>query len=249
MKSNMKSCNVENYEFLIYDLDKDIKVGFSTAKNQLNFNKNINEGKSNLNNLKKWFQVDEVVYLNQVHGIKVYPYDGQGFMVNSDGDGIVTKEKNVAIGVFTADCVPIILVDTKNKIIAALHSGWKGTLNNIASQGIKVMKDTYGADENYIKAFIGPHNKSCCYEVSEELIDTFKNCDLFKNQEISFGRNLDLQKCVEIQLINEGIKNNNIVCLNLCTHCSNDKKLYSYRKKEESQGRLFSFIFIHEQRE
>ena len=91
-----------------------------------------------------------------------------------DGDGIVTKEKNVAIGVFTADCVPIVLVDTKNKIIDALHSGWKGTLNNIASQGVKVMKETYGADENYIKAFIGPHNKSCCYEVSEELIDTFK---------------------------------------------------------------------------
>lgn len=249
MKNNMKSYKVENCEFLTYDLDKGIKIGFSTAKNNLNFNKNLSEGKLNLNKLKKWFQVDEVIYLNQVHGTKVYSYNGRVSIIDSEGDGIVTRENNVAIGVFTADCVPIILVDVKNKIIAALHSGWKGTLNNIVSQGIKVMKETYGAEENYIKAFIGPHNKSCCYEVSEELIDTFKECDLFKSHEISFGRYLDLQKCVEIQLVNEGIKNNNIVCLNLCTYCSNDKKLYSYRKKEESHGRLFSFIFTHELKE
>jgi YfiH family protein len=244
----MESYEIENYEFLTYDIDNGIEVGFSTAKNNLNFNKNLIQGRANLNNLKKWFQVNEIVYLNQVHGTKVYCYDGDVPIVDSDGDGIVTKEKNVAIGVFTADCVPIILVDIKNKVIAALHSGWKGTLNNITSQGIKVMKENYDCDENYIKAFIGPHNKRCCYEVSKELIYTFKNCDLFKNQEINFGRNLDLQRCVEIQLINAGIKNSNIVCLNLCTHCSN-KKLYSYRKKEESHGRLFSFIFIHELKE
>ena len=246
--SNMKSSNIENYEFLTYDLG-DITIGFSTAKYDLNFNKALDEGKSNLNNLKKWFGVNDVVYLNQVHGTKVYSYDENVSIVNYNGDGIVTKEKNVAVGVFTADCVPIVLVDTKNKVIESLHSGWKGTLNNIVSQGVKVMKENYGCDESYIKAFIGPHNKSCCYEVSQELIDTFKDCDLFRNKQINYGRNLDLQKCVEIQLINEGIKKSNIVCLNLCTYCSRDKKLYSYRKREESHGRLFSFAFIHEIKE
>ncbi len=245
---NMRSYNIENNEFLTYDLC-DMTIGFSTAKNNLNFNKAFNEGKSSLNNLKKWFKVNHVVYLNQVHGTKVFSYEENMDIVNYDGDGIVTKEKDVAIGVFTADCVPIILIDTKTKVIAAIHSGWKGTLNNIVSQGIKVMKKNYGCDHNYIKAFIGPHNKSCCYEVSQELIDDFRDCDLFKNQQISYGRNLDLQKCVEIQLMNEGIKNNNIVCLNLCTYCSRDKKLYSYRKEEESHGRLFSFVFIHEFKE
>jgi len=136
----MRSYNIENNEFLTYDLD-DITIGFSTAKNNLNFNKAFNEGKSSLNNLKKWFKVNEVVYLNQVHGTKVFSYEENMDIVNYDGDGIVTKEKQVAIGVFTADCVPIILVDTKNKVIAALHSGWKGTLNNIVSKGIKVMKE------------------------------------------------------------------------------------------------------------
>jgi len=120
----MRSYNIENNEFLTYDLG-DITIGFSTAKNNLNFNKTFNEGKSSLNNLKKWFKVNEVVYLNQVHGTKVFSYEENMDIVNYDGDGIVTKEKQIAIGVFTADCVPIILVDTKNKVMQLFIVGGK----------------------------------------------------------------------------------------------------------------------------
>lgn len=237
----------DDYEFLIYPLEKGISVGFSTAKGGLNFNKNTSEGLSNLNKLREWFSVKEVIYLSQVHGADVYDYKCGDNLVNKEGDGLVTSEKNTIIGVFTADCVPIILVDRVKGVMAALHSGWRGTINNITNEGIKKMIYNYGSKVEDIQAFIGPHNKSCCYEVSEELIDTFKENKLFKEEDINIGRNLNLQKCVELELIKAGVKKENIIAINLCTYCNEEKKLYSYRKQDESEGRLFSFVFANEE--
>lgn len=242
----MKVYSCENNEFLIYPM-KNITIGFSTAENGLNFNKFMPEGRENLHKLKKWFKVKEVIFLNQVHGVKVNSYNGDKEITDTDGDGIVTKEISTLIGVFTADCVPIIIVDEALGIIAALHSGWKGTLNNIAFQGINEMINLYGSKAENMKAFIGPHNKVCCYEVSEELIDTFNENDMFKEENINEGRKLNLQRCIEIELTKAGILPENIVAVNLCTYCSEKTKLYSYRKKEESKGRLFSFVFANEE--
>lgn len=243
----MKLLQKDDYEILIYPLKKNITVGFSTGKNNLNFNKNTQEGIKNLEKLKDWFKVKEVVYLNQIHGTMVYNYEENMKIINSDGDGIVTGNKDTIIGVFTADCVPIILVDEVKGIISALHSGWKGTFNNILEKGINTMVEIHGCNPVNIKAYIGPHNKSCCYEVSEELIKTFKENEIFKGKVINSGRYLDLQKCIEIELLKCGVKIENIIATNLCTYCSKDRKLYSYRKKNESEGRLFSFVFANEE--
>ncbi len=236
----------ENNKFLIYTI-KNISIGFSTAENGLNFNKFLPEGQENLISLKKWFNVNEVIFLNQIHGTKVHCYDGSKMITDLNGDGIVTKEKGVLIGVFTADCVPVIIVDEVTGVMAAIHSGWKGTLNNIVLHGVNEMIETYGSKPKNMKAFIGPHNKVCCYEVSEELIDTFKQNEIFKNEDINEGRNLNLQRCVEVELLKAGIIPENIIAVNLCTYCSEETKLFSYRKKDESKGRLFSFVFANEE--
>lgn len=243
----MKFYNKEDYKFLIYNLKGSITVGFSTANNNLNFNKNLPEGTENLKKLRQWFGVEEVVYLNQVHGVKVHNYSSGEKITNMDGDGIVTNKKNTIIGVFTADCVPVILADEASGVISAIHSGWKGTLNNITGEGVRNMVNTYGCKPENIKAFIGPHNKSCCYEVSEELIDTFKTSEIFKGQKINEGRYLNMQKCIEIELMKAGVIQDNIISTNLCTYCSEERMLYSYRKKDESMGRLFSFVFANEE--
>lgn len=243
----MKFYNKEDYKFLIYNLKGSITVGFSTANNNLNFNKNLPEGTENLKKLRQWFGVEEVVYLNQVHDIKVHNYSSIEEITNMDGDGIVTNKKNTIIGVFTADCVPVILADEGSGVISAIHSGWKGTFNNIVGEGVRNMVNTYGCKPKNIKAFIGPHNKSCCYEVSDELIDTFKSSDIFKEHKINEGRYLNMQKCIEVELEKAGIIQENIISTNLCTYCSEDVKLYSYRKKDESMGRLFSFVFANEE--
>lgn len=242
----MKVSSYDNNKFIIYN-NGNITIGFSTAENDLNFNKFMAEGIESLNNLKKWFKVNDVVFLNQVHGVEVCCYDGNREVIDNDGDGLITDKKNSIIGVFTADCVPIIIIDEVTGAMAALHSGWKGTLNNIVLQGVSKMISTYGCKPENLKAFIGPHNKECCYEVSEELIEKFKESYNFRNEKINEGRNLNLQKCVEIELIKAGLLRENIIAVNLCTYCSDEIKLYSYRKKEEAKGRLFSFVFANEE--
>lgn len=246
VKYNMEFINVNNYKFIRYSLKENINVVFSTSEGNLNFNKNISEGKLNLQRMKEWFNVNEVIYLNQVHGTKVYDYqlNDKKSIIDLDGDGIITNMQNCAVGVFTADCVPIILVDETLKVISALHSGWKGTINNIAKEGVEKMIFKYGSKPENIKAFIGPHNRECCYEVSDELIKSFKEKDLFKHSNINSGRMLSLSQCIKIQLAQLNLKDKNIFDLNLCTYCSKEPNLYSYRKPEQSNGRLFSFVYI-----
>lgn len=242
----MSVSTYKDNQFLIYTV-KNMTIGFSTAENGLNFNKFLPEGKESLENLKNWFNVHEVVFLNQVHGAQIHCLEVGKQITDSDGDGIVTNNKKSLIGVFTADCVPVIIVDEAIGVMAAIHSGWKGTLNNIVLNGVKAMVETYGSKPENMKAFIGPHNKVCCYEVSEELIELFKQCEIFKDEKINEGRNLNLQRCVEIELIKAGIIQENIIAVNLCTYCSDKTKLFSYRKKDESKGRLFSFVFANEE--
>lgn len=231
-------------EYLKYKLDKTTIV-FTTKENHRNYNKNTKEGLENLERLKIDFNLENIIYLNQIHSDRILTYDKSRELNNIDGDGIITDISRVAIGVFTADCVPVIIVDEEKKVIGAIHSGWRGTINNIVGKAIQNMVDNYGCDPTYIKVFIGPHNRSCCYEVSEELISEFQNNNIFKTDKlISVDRNLNLYRCIELQLLDKGIKNINIVNCDLCTYCSKDIGFYSYRKEKDKEGRMYSFVFI-----
>ena len=147
-------------------------------------------------------------------------------------------------GIFTADCVPVILVDTSKNVIAAIHSGWKGTNTLIVSKTIERMKETYGTLTKNIKAYIGPHIGGCCYEVSKELIEEFTSKEIYSNIKISDNNKLDLEKCIIAQLNEKGIKQKNIKITNACTSCSKEYELYSYRNSENNNGRMFSFVYI-----
>ena len=157
-----------------------------------------------------------------------------------DGDAIIKNKKNVGIGVFAADCTPVIVYDKEKQVIAAVHSGWRGTFENIIKETIEKIYSRYGETE--LTAVIGPHIKKCCYEVSEELIDKFKSIDYLKDRNINNGRNLDLTAIIKIQL--ENLNVNTIKDLSMCTHCSESIKFHSYRKEKENSGRIFSAIVI-----
>lgn len=231
-------------EYIEYRVDN-IRVVFTTKKNNKNYNRNTYEGKENLENLKSLYNLEDVIYTNQIHSDVIIDYDGSEDIENSRGDGIITNLNNVAIGVFTADCVPVIMVDEEKKVIAAIHSGWRGTISNIVGKAIDAMEVKYSSISKNIKVFIGPHNKECCYEVSEELINRFKEDGIFKDDEtIHNGRYLNLQRCIEIQLLDRHVLQENINCCNLCTYCDNHIKFYSYRREEDREGRMYSFVFI-----
>lgn len=239
--------SMEKEEDFLKIEDKNFTLVFTNAENERSFNRSTESGVKELNSLKNSFNVKNVVYLKQIHSDKVLSYEfcDEDFNEN-EGDAIITDEKEVIIGVFTADCVPIILVDDVKGVSAAIHSGWRGTFESITLKTVEKMKSEYGCKAEDIKAFIGPHIRKCCYEVSQDLKEKFLEKKKEIDSSILFnGRNLNLEICIEKDLIDGGLKEENINSLNLCTYCSNEIKLHSYRKSEGAYGRMFTFVILH----
>ncbi|MCD2346056.1 peptidoglycan editing factor PgeF [Clostridium guangxiense] len=233
----MKIKSIGDYDFIEIK-DGNAHLYFSTAKNNLDFNLKSDIGLNNINNIKKWFGVDEVGYLNQIHSDDIYIYDEKTY----NGDALISDKKNIAIGVFTADCVPILIYDKKNQVFAAVHSGWKGTLACIVEKTVIKMKEEFGCKVEDINAVIGPHNMECCYEFGYDTAEKFKEVSIYKREKIYLNGRLNLQKCIEKQLENSGVKS--FKSLNQCTNCSTKYEFYSYRRDGNKAGRMFSFIFL-----
>ncbi len=90
------------------------------------------------------------------------------------GDGLVTDRAGLLLSVVVADCLPILLVDTKQRVVAALHCGWRGTVRRIVQKGVGLLKQTYGSRNKDLRAAIGPGIRVCCYRVGEEVRDEFE---------------------------------------------------------------------------
>ena len=229
---------IGKYKF-IEEIYENIYMYFSTAEGGMDFNKNSNKGIDNLNSIKKWFNVEQVSFLNQIHSDKVVIASN----TIEEGDALISDEISRAIGVFTADCVPILIIDKKNRVIGAVHSGWRSTAKDIVIKTIKKMKEVYGSHEEFINIYIGPHIKECCFEVGDEVIDIFKKNIKFKDRMVNNNK-IDLQSYIIECLLNEGIKKENIFTEELCTYCCENTRLHSYRREKQGYGRMFSFIFI-----
>ncbi len=113
-----------------------------------------------------------VASLNQVHGNVVHAATSDTVALRPPGDGLVTAEPGVILGVYTADCVPILMVDSKRKIAGALHAGWRGVIADIAGAGVRAMLKL-GARACDIRAAMGPSIGNCCFEVDAEVGDRF----------------------------------------------------------------------------
>jgi len=232
-------------DFIIIE-DEKFEIVFTNAEKDRSFNRNTKEGLEELDSLKEEFNVDNVIYIKQVHSDKILLYkSGYESIKDEEGDAIITNEKNAIIGVFTADCVPIILIDEKNYVAAAIHSGWRGTFESITLKTIEKMKNEFGTNEKNLKAYIGAHIRKCCYEVSDELkLNFIEKKKTIREEELFDGNNLNLETCIIDDLKKAGVQDNNINSLNVCTYCSEDIKLHSYRKSQGSYGRMFAFIIL-----
>src|ERR1700728_4298368 len=113
-----------------------------------------------------------VARLNQVHGNVVHAATRDTAALRPAGDGLITAEPGVMLGIYTADCVPILMVDSKRKIAGALHAGWRGVIADIAAAGVHAMSQL-GARASDIHAAMGPSIGPCCFEVDAELGDRF----------------------------------------------------------------------------
>ena len=128
-------------------------------------------------------------------------------------DGIITDKKGEALVIKYADCTPIILFDSNKKILAALHSGWRGTAERISEKAVNIMISEYGSDPENIYAYIGPSVDSDLYEVGEDVYDAFKNFryrDMFFNYKGHGKYLLDMKGINKSILLDRGILNRNI---------------------------------------
>jgi YfiH family protein len=233
----MEFKSLNGFEFF-HEEDGRFNVLFFTAGKNANFSINSKEGLDNLSAIKKIFNLDSIGYCIQTHSDTVLCYDGS----IHEGDAVITNSSNIGLGVFTADCVPVIIIDKKKNAIAAVHSGWKGTYNEITSKTIKNMELYYKSKPEDIEVFIGPHIGECCYEVSSDIIDSFQKKG-YVIENTSKGNKLSLESCIIYQCVQAGVQIDNIKTNNKCTMCSQEHKFYSYRKNKDN-GRLLSLVFI-----
>ena len=137
-----------------------------------------------------------------------------------NNDGFYSAVSGVGMGVYTADCMPIFLVVPSKRISALLHSGWKGVELDITGKCISEIMQKYGCENDEIFIVIGPHLKSCCYEVGKEFKQNFELEERQVKGEKKYF--LDMQKNFVKKMINFGIPENNIKLSNFCTGCSKD---------------------------
>ena len=193
------------------------------------------------------FNLENLTSNIQIHSEIVNLIDESNIGYKNEGDALITNVKEVPLLVFTADCVPIAIIDKKNKAIGVVHAGWRGTYSQIAKNTIELMKKEYNTDARDLLCVIGPSIGSCCYEVSKDLIEKFNiiltNCKE-KFYIIKEGKYyLDLWKVNEYVLKTCGVKEKNIINLNICTSCNSDR-FHSYRIHEKTDKRIGMILQI-----
>jgi YfiH family protein len=216
-----------------------------------------------------------LVTLRQIHSdiIHVVRSRKPALLIQSHfvGDGLVTDLRGIALGILTADCFPVLLVDTKKKAVGAFHAGWRGTVKRIVEKGVGIMRLEFGSRPEDIHAAIGPGIQQCSFEVGEEveeafhtqfayageLFHTVQESDavrerypmLFMNQRAPghgdpcIKVHLDLRQANRRQLLAAGVPEANVMALKDCTVCQ-PRKFFSHRGERGKTGRQMAIVGI-----
>lgn len=209
---------------------------------------------------KEW----PLITLRQIHSDLIHcvtELPGQTLV----GDGLITRTTGILLAIQTADCLPVLLVDTKQKAVGVFHAGWRGTVKRIVEKGVGEMRRYFGTMPKNIKAAIGPGIHGCCYDVGAEVRQQFESQfayadDLFRevkesdpvrekypllfltarapgHGELPPKIFLDLVEANRRQLISVGVLRKNISASTLCTSC-HPELLFSYRAEKGMTGRM-----------
>lgn len=187
------------------------------------------------------------------------------------GDGLITNVPEIALAVMTADCLPVLLADKKNKAVGAFHAGWRGTVQRIAEKGLGIMRREFGTQPEDVSAAIGPGIQQCCYEVGQDLKDQFESqftyaAELFRevkhydavhekypllfmnmrapgHGDQCIKLHLDLREANRRQLLEAGVPENQISTVQGCTSCDT-RNFFSHRAEKGRTGRMMAVIGI-----
>ncbi len=194
---------------------------------------------------------DNPVTVAQVHGDGIMVID-ETFQAEETGsplayDGVVTAGRGIAVGIKTADCVPLLLADPEQGVVGAIHAGWRGTTLGIAAKAVDVFIRSFSSVPEDIRVAIGPAIGRCCYEVDAPVFHGFNNTE-FQKHAFTGGTGegkwmFDLIAANRFQLQRVGISPKNIFAVDLCTSCRRDI-FFSHRGEGGDTGRQLSFIML-----
>jgi len=195
----------------------------------------------------------QIVMPHQVHGIESRMIAGEFFslpqevrnMIVDEVDAVMTDQKGACIGVSTADCIPVLLYDSVNHATAAVHAGWRGTLNRIAHKAVVEMNRCYGSRPADIRAVVGPGISLDNFEVGQEVYDQFQQTgfDMTRIAKMYEKWHIDLPLCNRIQLEEAGIPVESIEMAGICTYADYEE-FFSARRLGIESGRIFTGILI-----
>jgi YfiH family protein len=249
----MKTGTEEKTAFLklpALDAINNIRHAFTTRQDGLGTRNSGIKSPDDWNAVAKIFGIapDRLVTVNQVHGEAIVTIDGQNYtnMRAAEADGLITKVRGIAIGIETADCVPILLIDPVTPAIGAVHAGWRSTVQQIVQKAVKKMQARFGSDPSRMIAAIGPAIGPECYEVDDPVMGPVRQYFPFwKDVALSRGSGkwgLDLVKLNRMELVQAGLAEKNVHSLGMCTSCRKDL-FYSFRA-EGRTGRMLSVVML-----
>jgi len=249
MKTTHAFKNLSHYKnctHLITQKDSHYPYHFSLALHTNEAPKSILKNRSKLN---ERFPNMHFITANQTHSANisiVKQNHEQGWNNLKDAiencDALISNQKNVMLTILTADCVPILLFDPNQHVVAAIHAGWKGTQQTIALKTVEKMQEEFNCNPKDILTGIAPSIGKCCYEVDWNVAKHFEDIeDAYEDK--GEKQMLNLPHINKVQLLEAGLKNENIEMSNICTACEVDD-YFSYRKEQGCSGRFMSMIGV-----
>ena len=235
----------------IFNSFPEIIFGFSTkigpdAESPFYFNLSYSVGdeKGNVDQNRKMFfekvglSTETVSYQKQIHEDFIQEVKGAGNC--GESDGLITTSRNLGLSISSADCPAVFIYDPVIKLIAAVHSGWRGTEKKIVQKTITRLRNDFKSNASDMVCYISPSISQMNYEVGKEVAEKF-DPDFVMVKDNKFF--LDVAGANYKMLIDEGVKKTNIQLSNLCSF-EYEKVLHSYRRNGQKSGRALGVIAI-----
>jgi len=210
----------------------------------MNLGMSVNDAKENVIKNRELFfgalgiELQQLVISKQVHGNNVYVANAP--VITEGYDALITNKPNVFLAISIADCTPVLIYDTKNKAVAGIHAGWKGTVAEIVKHTLQKMKQEYGTNGADCKAYIGACISYDSFEVGEEVAQhfdpAFKKFDEQKQKWF-----VDLKSVNKKQLLDFGVLPQNIEISPYCT-VKDERLFFSHRRDKGLSGRMMVVI-------
>ncbi|MDC0680061.1 peptidoglycan editing factor PgeF [Sorangium atrum] len=187
-------------------------------------------------------------FLSQVHGVEARVLTGEedrDDVVREVGDVTLSHVPGVGCGVRSADCAPILLADRRTGAVAAVHSGWRGTVRRVVVEAARALRSLAGPGAELVAA-IGPHIEACCFEVGDDVAADLAACSSAGAAAVVRGApgarpHVDVRRILKAQLTEVGLDATSVEDVPGCTACD-PARFFSYRRDGQRSGRLLSVI-------